>query len=234
MRRLTPLSVLGPLAYAGPLHMTVVPHQPDDSQEPDIDAVPLTRMLRRVAAGEANAADDLLPMVYAQLKRFARGRLAHEQAGHTLQATALVHEAWIKLGGRDLPYFEDRAQFFAAAARAMRNILVDQARRRGAEKRGGGVERQPLTGSIVIAEAPGVLEILALDEALQRLEREHERAAQVVELRYFAGLGAEEVAESLGVSLSTVEREWRFARSWLRRALSEVDGASGPADPDQG
>jgi RNA polymerase sigma factor (TIGR02999 family) len=185
----------------------------------DASLPPITRVLARMAVGESGAAEQLLPLVYDELKSLARARMARLPAGQTLQATALVHEAWLKLGGDQPKPFQDRAHFFGAAARAMRNILVDQARAKATRKRGGGQDRAEVTPDLAVVEDVPTTDLLALDEALTALEREHGRPAQVIMLRYFAGLDMEDIAVTLGVTSRTVERDWRFARAWLRRVL---------------
>ncbi len=182
---------------------------------------PITRILQQVAEGVAGAADALLEQVYDQLKVMAHRRIAGLRAGETLCPTALVHEAWVSVGRVGAPAFENRAHFFGAAARAMRNILVDHARHRARHKRGGGSEPQEIESTIIaLAGNADPIDVLALDEALTRFESEHERPARVVMLRYFAGLSNDEVADTLGVTSRTVERDWLFARTWLRRMLS--------------
>ncbi len=188
---------------------------------PDSLAAPITKVLQQVAVGATGATEALLSLVYAQLKAMARRRIAGLAVGETLCPTALVHEAWITIGQGGGPAFENRAHFFGAAARAMRNILVDHARHRGRQKRGCGAQRQDLATSLVaLPRNVDPLDVVALDEALTRLEGDHERPARVVMLRYFAGLTNDEVADVLGVTSRTVERDWLFARTWLRRALS--------------
>ncbi len=168
------------------------------------------------------AAQDLLPLVYDQLRRLARQRMAQERVGHTLQATALVHEAFARLsgpGGAGGARFANVAHFYHAAAEAMRRILIEHARSRGAEKRGGAVRRVSFTTVLDLAAAPDPAEILAFDEAILRLEQETPDAAEVVRLRFYAGLSVEETAAALGVSPRTVNREWQYARAWLYRVL---------------
>lgn len=175
--------------------------------------------------GDRRAAASLAPVLYAELRRLAGSLMARLRPGQTLQATALVNEAYLKLVGEHDPGWEGRAHFFGAAARAMREILVDEARRKAAEKRGADWQRVTLDeGAVGGATAP--VEVLDVHRALQRLEAEDPRKGEVVMLRYFAGLSIAEVAEVLGVGTATVEREWRFARAWL---LSEID-----APPDAG
>jgi RNA polymerase sigma factor (TIGR02999 family) len=163
-------------------------------------------------------ADELLPAVYAELRRLAAGYMRRERPGQTLQATALVHEAYLRLAGTGRPW-TDRAHFLGIAARAMRQILVERARARGAQKRWAGLNRVSLAESLAAgANADAMLP--ALDEALARLERLDPEQVKIVELRYFAGLGVEEAAEALGISPATVKRRWALARAWLLRELT--------------
>jgi RNA polymerase sigma factor (TIGR02999 family) len=186
-----------------------------------IAEAPLTRLIELARGGDADAADRLFPRVYDELRRLARQRMADERAGHTLQPTALVHEVYLKLIGpeRAAPWAGKR-QFFFAAAEAMRRILVDHARARAGLKRGGGRKRVPLN-VLDLADDEQSTEILALDEAVSRLEQESPEVAAVVRLRFYAGLSVEETAEALGVSPRTVKREWTYARARLFRELSE-------------
>ncbi|HZY83444.1 MAG TPA: ECF-type sigma factor [Gemmataceae bacterium] len=179
----------------------------------------LTRVLDAVAAGDPQAASQLLPLVYDELRRLAAARLAREAPGQTLDATALVHEAYLRLvGPADDRRWNDRGHFFAAAAESMRRVLIDSARRKLAQKRGGGLQRQPLDG--VAAPGPDE-ELLALDEALQKLAAADPLKARLVELRYFAGLTGEQAAAALGISPTTADRHWAYARAWLQ---TEVRG----------
>ena len=180
----------------------------------------VTQMLRAVSDGDSHAAADLLPLVYAELRKLARARMAKTPPGNTLQPTALVHEAYVRLIGKDNPGWDSRGHFFAAAAQAMRRILVEQTRRKASKKHGGGRKRVDL-GDLEPAIAPPSEDVLALDEALTRLEEADPRQAKIVMLRYFGGLTAEETAATLDISLRTVEREWRFARAFLFALLSE-------------
>lgn len=173
----------------------------------------VTQLLAAAAAGDRQAANELLPLVYAELKRLASRRLTGEKPGHTLQPTALVHEAYLRLVGGQR--FEGRGHFFAAAAEAMRRILVESARRKGREKRGGGLRRVEL-GEHDVAVSPISDDILALDEALTRLAVDDPEAARVVQLHFFAGLSIEETAEALGLSRATAYRQWAYARARLR------------------
>jgi RNA polymerase sigma factor (TIGR02999 family) len=181
----------------------------------------VSRTLEAASRAEPEAAAELLPLVYEELLALARSRMRRLPPGHTLQPTALVHEAYLKLAGERDPGWDGRRHFFGAAARAMRQILVDQARAKMSAKRGGDRQRLRLTIAVdhaPIFEAP-VADVLSLDEALSRLEREDERKAQVVMLRYFVGMPSERIAETLDVSLATVERDWRFAKAWLLREM---------------
>jgi len=178
----------------------------------------VTRLLERVGAGDGGAAAQVLPLVYAELRELARRRMASQPPEHTLQATALVHEAYLKLvGGSDVRW-ADRSHFYFAAAEAMRQILVDSARGRARLKRGGGRARSPLSVADLAAEQDPD-QILAVDEALCRLEAQWPDAAAVVRLRFYAGLSVEETARALDVSERTVHREWTYARAWLAREL---------------
>lgn len=178
----------------------------------------VTRLLKAAAGGDREALDRVLPLVYDELRRIARRQMGRERPGHTLHPTALVHEAYLKLAGSLDAAVADRAHFLAIAARGMREILVDAARRRQARKRGGEWKRTLLATDALAADAPGV-EILALDAALDRLEGVDPRLRQVVELRFFGGLTEEEVGGVLGLTSRTVRRDWVRARAWLYREL---------------
>jgi len=179
----------------------------------------VTRILRQIDH-RADAAEELLPLVYEQLRAIAQRRMREERAGHTLQATALVHEAFVKLvGGGEGPGWESRAHFFRVAAEAMRRILIDHARKRKSVKRGGGATPIPLSVVDLAAEHDPA-QILALNEALETLEAEDARAAEVVKLRFFAGLSVDETAEAMGISERTAMREWAFARARLYELLA--------------
>ena len=179
----------------------------------------VTRILAAVERGEADSARQLLPLVYAELRKLASQRLAHEAPGQTLQPTALVHEAYLRLVGPDgQSDWHGRAHFFAAAAEAMRRILVDDFRHKQSLKGGGGRLRLDLSGIEVAVEVPSV-DVLALDEVLDRLARDHPRKAELVKLRFFAGMTNPEAADALGVSESTADNDWAYARSWLRVEL---------------
>ena len=180
----------------------------------------LTRILDRAREGDAAAAGELYPLVYDELRSLAARKMAGEGSGNTLQPTALVHEAWLRLGADAQPAWQNRAHFFGAAAEAMRRILVENARRRGRQKRGGGLEHQPLeeTGFQVPAE-PANDELLAVHEVLDRLATEEPGAADVVKLRYFVGLPLPEVAEVLHMSPRTASRLWAYARVRLKEMI---------------
>jgi RNA polymerase sigma factor (TIGR02999 family) len=178
----------------------------------------LTRILEGAQRGEPSAANELLPLVYGELRRLAAHKMAQEAAGHTLQPTALVHEAWLRLAGDKVATFQNRAHFFGAAAEAMRRILVDRAREKKALKRGGDLERVNIDSVELPSPMPDD-ELLALDEALDRLATVDTRAAEMVKLCFFVGLTQEEAARELGVSLATAERIWAFARAWLLREV---------------
>jgi|SRR5262245_34285800 len=178
----------------------------------------VTRILAAIEQGDANASGQLLPLVYEELRRLAAEKMAQEKPGQTLQATALVHEAYLRLvDGDKAPHWDSRGHFFAAAAEAMRRILIDQARRKHSQKRGGGMRRVELDGGALLAapEEPGSEDLLALDEALRQFESEDPLKARLVKLRYFAGLSVPEAARALGISPATAKRYWVYARAWL-------------------
>ena len=180
----------------------------------------LTRLLEAWQQGQHGAADELVTLVYAELRRMAKARLRDERPGHTLQATALVHEAWMRLMNQHGASWQNRAQFFAVAAQAMRRILVDHARKRSAAKRGDGTSSVDIDALAHVLSAPLPDDrLLALDAALEELTTLDPRQARIVELRFFGGLSVEEVAEMLAVSPTTVKREWSTARAWLFRAV---------------
>lgn len=178
----------------------------------------VTRLLVQWSKGNESALEALTPLVYNELRQRARNYLRRERPDHTLQPTALLHEAYLRMIGDSLPEFQNRAHFFAIASRAMRQILVDHARRRGASKRGSGMMDVTLDEALVPAKADNG-DLLALDEALTKLHAFDERKCRVVEMRYFGGCTVEETAEALGVSVITVIRETRVAEAWLRRAM---------------
>ena len=184
----------------------------------------ITRLLEAVRQGNSRAGEELLPLVYAELRQLARAKMAREQPGHTLQPTALVHEAFLKVVGTgSAPTFEDRRHFFNAAANAMRRILIDRHRRVGREKHGGLLGRQDIEG----LEFPAASEFRGsdfehLDGLLDELRAHNERWSEVVHLRYFVGLTIEQAAETMGVGLATVKSDWNFARAWLRARLKQL------------
>lgn len=179
----------------------------------------LTVILQRIDAGDPKSASELLPLVYEELRKLAAQKMARENPGQTLQATALVHEAWLRLGGDDQPGWQNRAHFFAAAAEAMRRILIDNARRKNYQRHGGGAERVSLDG-LDLAASMNNEQLLALSEALDRLAAHDAEKAQIVKLRFFVGLTNEEAAKVLGVSEPTVKRHWAYARAWLFREMN--------------
>jgi RNA polymerase sigma factor (TIGR02999 family) len=185
----------------------------------------VTRILSAIEQGDPHAAEQLLPLVYEELRQLAAHRLAQEKPGHTLQPTALVHEAYLRLV--DVKQAEDwhsRGHFFAAAAEAMRRILIDRARHKQTRKAGGGRRRLDLDDIEPALEEENGDRLLALDEALRQLEAEDPRKAELVKLRFFAGLTAAQAAAALGVSTSTAEKDWAYARSWLRVAIDRTAG----------
>jgi RNA polymerase sigma factor (sigma-70 family) len=214
----------------------------------------VTRILSQIHAGDRVAAEQLLPLVYDELRKLARAKLGHEKPGQTLQATALVHEAYLRLVGSDrraeegekerqregvtdnesplsvsrslrpsVPAFSSRGHFFAAAAEAMRRILVEAARRKRRIKRGGDREREPLEEDQIAApEVDG--DLIELDAALEKLQAKDSRKAELVKLRYFAGLTQQQAAEALGISVATADRDWAYARAWLRREMESGRG----------
>jgi RNA polymerase sigma factor (TIGR02999 family) len=179
-------------------------------------------MLRAASDGDHQAAADLLPLVYSALRRLAQARMAKTPPGNTLQPTALVHEAYLRLVGSDDPSWSGRAHFFGAAAQAMRDILVEQARRKGRLRRGGDRKREELDKVEPVIEPPAE-DLLALNEGLALLEQANPRSGKIVMLRYFAGLKNEEIAEALGVSVRTVEREWRASKAFLHEFMSNSE-----------
>jgi RNA polymerase sigma factor (TIGR02999 family) len=179
----------------------------------------VTRVLNAIEQGDAKAADELLPLVYEELRRLAAHKMSQELPGQTLEATALVHEAYIRLVGSNSHGWNSRTHFFSAAAEAMRKILIDNARRRQRLKRGGDHNRIDLEHAEIITAKPST-DILALDEALSKLAKEDSVKAELVKLRYFAGLTIEQAADMLGISNTTAKRHWTYARAWLFRELT--------------
>jgi RNA polymerase sigma factor (TIGR02999 family) len=179
----------------------------------------ITELLRSWRQGDAAALDRLIPLVHGELRRVARAHFRREQPGHTLQATALVHEVYLRLVTLDRITLNDRTHFFAVAARLMRQVLVDHARRKRADKRGGAATMMSLDEVSPVPSTP-IVDVLALDQALDALSSRDARQCRVVELRFFAGLSIDETAEAVGVSTATVEREWTIAKAWLHRRLS--------------
>lgn len=178
----------------------------------------ITLMLQAVARGERQASSDLLPLVYEELRQLAAARMAREAAGQTLQATALVHEAWLRLVGEGNRNWENRGHFFGAAAEAMRRILIENARRKSRLKRGGGQQRVDIE-EVELADTTPDDKILLIDEALEKLQAEDPDKAKIVVLKFFGGLTNQEVAQSLNVTERTVERQWAFAKAWMFRSI---------------
>lgn len=201
----------------------------EDDRKNVVSAAAVTQLLNDAASGDARAAAALLPLVYEELRRLARQKMGQERGGHTLQATALVHEAYVRLvAGNTEKGWQGRWHFFAAAAEAMRRILVDQARRRGRLKRGGADARHRIDleqVELTVNEPPQ--ELLAVDEGLTALAKQHPEKAQLVKLRYFAGLSIEEAAEAMGISVATANRYWAYARAWLFRHLKSSGSTVG-------
>jgi len=189
---------------------------PDESS----DDLPVSRILKRVSEGEVRAAEELLPLVYEELRRLAASRMKNEVSEHTLQPTALVHEAYLRLLRSEPQTWENRRHFFSAAAEAMRRILIEHARSRDRLKRGGELHREPLA-DIAISPSVDLSEIIAVHEVLEEFEREMPDKAELVKLRYFAGLDEAAAAETLGISRPTASRWWTFSRAWLFQKLSE-------------
>ena len=187
----------------------------------------VTQLLNAIQGGDSKAADQLLPLVYEELRRLAAQRMAGERDQHTLQPTALVHEAWLRLGGSDAPGFQNRAHFFGAAAEAMRRILIDRARRRIAAKRGAGAERVDLDA----IEIPSLIadddQLLAVNEVLEKFAALDPRKAELVKLRYFVGMNFDEAATALGIAVPTAKQWWAYARAWLTVELRAGAATSG-------
>jgi RNA polymerase sigma factor (TIGR02999 family) len=180
----------------------------------------VTQLLHAIEQGQGRAADELLPLVYEELRKLAAVRLANEAGGQTLQPTALVHEAWLKLAGSRQQQWSGRGHFFGAAAEAMRRILIDRARKRSRERHGAGLQRVNLD-SVDLAVNTDDETLLRLNEALEKFARESPEKAALIKLRYFAGLGLAEAAAAQGISLATAKRHWAYARAWL---LCELNG----------
>ena len=187
----------------------------------DQTSSPVTELLIRWRSGDAEALDSLMPLVYDEMRRLAHSYLRRERQDHTLQSTALVHEAYVRLTGNTLPQWQDRAHFFGIAANLMRQILVEHARSHNASKRGGGVFRLAIDAVNEPCERPD-LNLVALDDALKDLSRIDPQQGRVVELRFFAGLSIEDIAKVLNISESTVKRDWNTARIWLFRELDRT------------
>ena len=197
---------------------------------PTLASMPdVTQLLQAASAGDPRAATELLPLVYDELRRLAAHRLAGEHSEHTLQPTALVHEAWLKIAGTDDRTWQGRQHFFATAAEAMRRILVDRARRRLAAKRGAGAERMDAGELDIPAPAPDD-QLLAMNEALEKFAAMDARKAELVKLRYFVGLSFEEAAEVLGIAVPTAKQWWGYARAWLRVELAGLGTGQSPGD----
>lgn len=187
----------------------------------------VTRILTAIEKGDARASDELLPLVYQELRRLAAQRMKQEKPGQTLQATALVHEAYIRLVGSESQNWNSRAHFFAAAAEAMRRILIENARRKRSLKYGGDRQRVDLDEAVLAGDSDIPSDkLIALDEALERLSKIDRVKAELVKLRYFAGLTGEQAAQLLGISQSTADRYWAYARSWLRLEITKGNGAT--------
>ncbi len=181
----------------------------------------VTQILIAIEQGDQAAASELLPLVYEELRRLAASRMNQEKSGQTLQPTALVHEAFLRLVGDDAQQWDGRGHFFAAAAEAMRRILIENARRKGRIKRGGELQRHDLTDNVGTDLSDNADSLMALDDALIKLAKEDMQLAKLVELRYFTGLTIEETSKVLGVSSRTTKRNWSFARAWLQREMSQ-------------
>jgi RNA polymerase sigma factor (TIGR02999 family) len=195
----------------------------DFKKPEEIEPSGITALLNRMRNGDREAGDEVAGLVYGELHRIASREMRHEREGHTLQTTALVHEAYLKLAGAQSLEIQNRGHFFAVASQQMRRILVDHARSSSAQRRGGGALKVEID-KLQIGAAERSIDVVLLDESLRELERLDPRSAKVVELRYFGGYTDKEVVEALGVSLATVRRDWEFARSWL---FDRMQGKSG-------
>ena len=181
----------------------------------------VTELLRRIESGDPSAAEDILPLVYDELRKLAAAKLANERPGQTIQATVLVHEVWLRLVGSDVDiHWNGRGHFFAAAAHAMQRILVENARRKKRLKAGGEFKRVSMSEAAGSVASPSV-DVLAVDEALRKLDQQDHRKAELVRLRFFAGLTVPEAARALGISASTADNDWAYAKTWLRLELAE-------------
>src|SRR6266480_3721425 len=178
----------------------------------------VTHVLNAIEEGDAQAAEELLPLVYEELRNLAAHRMANEAPGHTLQPTALVHEAWLRLVGSEQRTWQNRAHFFAAAAEAMRRILIDRARRKHTRRHGGGQQRVDIQG-VEVAAPDDDDQLLAINDALNKLAAQDRQKAELVKLRYFVGMTIEETAEVLGISAPTAKRYWAYARAWLAQEI---------------
>lgn len=185
------------------------------------DQEQITQLLKEWSEGNQSALDELMPLVYEELRRQASRYLRRERQGHTLQTTALIHEAYLKLIGQNKVEWQNRKHFFAIAAQAMRRILVDYARERKRKKRGGSAENLPFDEAIQISSKGKSVDLIALDEALNKLAAFDKRQARIVELRYFSGLSIDETAEVLGISNATVRNDWNMAKAWLYQRISK-------------
>lgn len=188
----------------------------------------ITRILEQAQAGDVQATDELLPLVYAELRRLARSRMAREKHAHSVQPTSLVHQAYLRLVGDRQPHWEGRGHFFAAAAEAMRRILVERARQRASLKRGGDMQRVEYDEAQAVSE-PRAADLLSLDAALEDLEALDSTMANVVKLRYFAGLTIPETADVLGLSARSINRHWTAARAWLHREMGDSESLGIPS-----
>jgi RNA polymerase sigma factor (TIGR02999 family) len=193
--------------------------------DPELNVGEVTRILSAIRNGNTQAAKELLPLVYDELRRLAALRMAHDAPGQTLQPTALVHEAWLRLGGQDQAW-NGRQHFFGAAAEAMRRILIDNARRKRALRHGGGQQRMDVQ-EIEIAAAVKDDDLLEVNEALERFAAQDNQKAELVKLRYFTGLTIDEAAEVLGISAPTAKRWWAYARAWLHKEIEDQKGRRG-------
>ena len=188
----------------------------------------ITLLLQRIESGDREAADQILPLVYGELRKLAAAKMMREAPGQTLQPTALVHEAWLRLGGDSQPDWKSRAQFFAAAAEAMRRILIDRARQRQAVRHGAGLEKVSAnaTGFDMAAPEMGDSELLLLNEAMDNLAAHDPRKAELVKQWYFVGLPVQDVASQMGISERTAQRDWAYARAWLMNEIDRLRGSS--------